>query len=282
MRVLTWNIRWGCGCDNRVDFDRIVGVIHGFDTPEVLCLQEVAVNHPGLTGSQGENQVNELSSRLPGYSAHYGIGSDLPDEMGGRRLFGNLVLSRLPVLQVFRHTLPYPADPNHPSMVRVAVEAVVQAEFGPLRIVTTHLEYYSLAQRRAQMDGLRRIHAEAAGHAAHARPDRDTDSAFKCQPRPLTSIYCGDFNCAPEAPERAELLAPFDNDTLSLRDAWEIVHPGRPHAHTVGLHACDWPDHPYCCDYFLVTEDLEDRILDVLVNQDTDASDHQPVCLRLA
>lgn len=280
MRILTWNIRWGCGCDERVDFDRIVGVIARFGQPDVLCLQEVAVNHPGLTGSRGEDQVAELSCRLAGYSAHYGIASDLPDDAGGRRLFGNLLLSRRPVLQVFRHALPYPADPACPNMPRLALEAVVATEAGPLRIVTTHLEYYSLAQRRAQMAGLRRIHAEAAGHAPLRRPDGDVDPPFQSQPRPLAGVYCGDFNCPPDAPEWADLLG--GADAAALRDAWTVAHPGRPHPATVGLHGCDWPDHPYCCDYFLVSADLAGKVLVIDVDRDTDASDHQPLCLDLA
>ena len=41
-----------------------------------------------------------------------------------------------------RHQLPWPAAPDVQSMPRAAVEVVVQAPFGPLRVTTTHLEYY--------------------------------------------------------------------------------------------------------------------------------------------
>jgi len=37
---------------------------------------------------------------------------------GSRRQFGNVVFSRLPVLQAFRHLLPFPADPEVPGMQR--------------------------------------------------------------------------------------------------------------------------------------------------------------------
>lgn len=281
MEILSWNIRWGCGCDNRVDFDRIAQVIRAHGLPDVLCLQEIAVNQPGLTGSRGEDQVNELQVRLPEYSAHYAVSSDLPDDSGGRRLFGNLVMSRLPVLQVYRHALPYPADPACPSMPRVAIEAVVQARIAPIRITTTHLEYYSLVQRQAQFQGLRCIHEEAAAHARHPRPDHDADPPFKSQPRPLSSVYCGDFNCAPDAPEFQDLLAPFAAGVPALHDAWSVAHPGSPHEHTVGLHGCDWPDYPYCCDYFVVSDDLVPRVSGLLVDQGTAASDHQPILLSL-
>ena len=53
MRLLSWNIQWGCGCDGRVSFPRIVDVIRRMGDFDVVCLQEVAVNHPGLAGSAG-------------------------------------------------------------------------------------------------------------------------------------------------------------------------------------------------------------------------------------
>lgn len=281
MNILTWNMRWGCGCDGHVDLDRIAAIIREFGAPDVICLQEVAVNHSGLTGSHGEDQVAELACRFSGYSAHYGVACDLPDDDGGRRLFGNLILSRLPVSQIFRHELPYPADPEYPSMPRMALEAVVRAPFGQLRIVTTHLEYYSVTQRLAQIEGLRQLHREAAGHSRSPRPDENEDPPFRYLPRPLCSVYCGDFNCEPDTPERARLFEAFGNGAISLRDAWEVLHPGLPHSHTVGLHDCCWPEYPYCCDYFLVTEDLVGRIRSLDINRDTDASDHQPLCLTL-
>ncbi len=49
--------------------------------------------------------------------------------------------------------LPYPHDPGKAGMPRVAIETVVSAPFGELRIVTTHLEWYSLVQRGAQVGG---------------------------------------------------------------------------------------------------------------------------------
>lgn len=280
MKIVSWNIQWGCGCDHRVDFDRIAGVIRRFGEPELVCLQEVAVNHPELRGSRGEDQVAELGARFSGYSTHYAVGTDLLADTGRRRLFGNLILSRLPVLEVFRHSLPWPADASCPNMPRVALEAVVETPGGPLRIITTHLEYYSALQRRAQIDGLRRVLAEAAGHAVQQRPDASADAPFKAHPRPSAVLLCGDFNCEPESPEIQALLR-FEGDLPPLIDVWRVTHPGQPHADTVGLHGCDWPDRAYCCDYFFVSPDLVPRVARFEVDQQTDASDHQPICLEL-
>jgi hypothetical protein len=64
-------------------------------------------------------------------------------------------------------------------------------------------------------------------------------------------------------------------------DSWQIMHPGAPHAPTLGVFDREqWPE-PYACDFIFVTDDLAGRVRDVRVNADTDASDHQPVLLSL-
>lgn len=284
MRLITWNIQWGRGCDGRVDLARIARVLRETADADVICLQEVAINFPALAGSGGEDQVAMLSAAFPGHSAHFGAGTDVPDGRGGRSRFGNLVLSRLPVLQVWRHLLPWPADPAVPSMQRVCVETVVQAPSAPLRAMTTHLEYYSACQREAQVKALRSLHGEACHHARRprtAKSDGASAAAFAALARPASAVLCGDFNYPPDAPEHAQLLAPFEDATPAWRDAWQVAHRGARHADTVGLHGAEWPDHPFCCDYICVSEDLCRRVSDVRVNRETDASDHQPVLLEL-
>ena len=282
MKLITWNIQWGRGIDLKVDLPRIVRTALGIADFDVLCLQEVAVNFPGLGGSRGENQVEELSCALPGYAAHYGIATDVDDGRGGRSRFGNLVLSRLPVIQVFSHLLPWPADPAAPSMQRIAIEAVVQSQWGPLRVMTTHLEYYSAMQRMAQVEALRRLHEEACGHAALRRPSGDPGEPFAALPRPSSAILTGDFNFKPDAPEHQRMISAFGATVPRLMDAWEIAHPKQPHAHTVGLYENGWAEHPYCCDFVFVTGDLASRVHAVTVDTQTQASDHQPVLVELA
>jgi endonuclease/exonuclease/phosphatase family metal-dependent hydrolase len=281
MKLITWNIQWGRGIDLKVDLARIVRTAREIADFDVLCLQEVAVNFPGLAGSGGENQVEELSRALPGYSAHYGIATDV-DDGHGRRRFGNLVLSRLPVIQVFPHLLPWPPDPKVPSMQRIAVEAVVQARWGPLRVMTTHLEYYSAMQRMTQVEALRRLHEEACGHAALPRPSGDPGEPFAALPRPASAILTGDFNFKPDAPEHERMISAFGAAVPRFMDAWEIANPNQPHAHTVGLYENSWAERPYCCDFVFVTDDLASRVRAVTVDMQAQASDHQPVLIELA
>jgi len=279
MRILTWNIQWGRGADGRVDLARCVATARACDA-DIYCLQEVAVNHPNLPGGGAGDQVTELAASFPEFVAAFAVASDLPAAGGGRRQFGNLILARLPLLQVFRHLLPWPADPDVPSMPRVALEAVVDAPWGPLRVTTTHLEYYSARQRAAQVDGLLAIHGEACGHAGPLRPDRDVDAPFAALPRPASAVFCGDFNFPPEAPEYARLQSPR-GASPALTDAWSAVFPGVPHTATVGTCGAEWPDHPYCCDFMFVTPDLLPRLASIEVITETAASDHQPLLLIL-
>ncbi|TCJ16506.1 endonuclease [Parasulfuritortus cantonensis] len=283
MKLLTWNIQWGRGMDGRVDLDRLLREIRAMADFDVICLQEVAVNFPGLPGSAGEDEMAVLAAGLPGYAPVYGAATDLPDGRGGRKRFGNAIFSRLPVGQVWRHLLPWPVDPEVPSMQRVLVEAVLEAEFGPLRVMTTHLEYYSRVQREAQIDAIRTLHAEACGHARRPRLGKgEGGGSFEVFARPASAIVCGDMNYPAEAAERARMLAPYADGTPAWRDAWSVLHGAAGHAATVGVHKVDWVDRPCCFDFVFLTEDLAARLRGHHVNAATAASDHQPVWIELA
>ncbi|MBU1395277.1 MAG: endonuclease/exonuclease/phosphatase family protein [Gammaproteobacteria bacterium] len=282
MKLLSWNIQWGRGMDGRVDLARILRTIRLLGDFDLICLQEVAVNFHGLPGSCGEDQVAELSAGLPGYTGIYGAATDVPDGRGGRSQFGNAIFSRLPVGQVWRHPLPWPAEPGMPSMQRVLVEAVVTADIGPLRVLTTHLEYYSQRQREFQIDAIRRLHAEASAMSARSPLAEEQGGAFEVFPRPAEALLCGDMNFRASAPERSQLLAPFVGGAPGFRDVWSALHPNAPHAPTVGIHPAGFVDQPECFDFVFVTEGLASRLRAHGIDAATEASDHQPVWVELA
>jgi endonuclease/exonuclease/phosphatase family metal-dependent hydrolase len=162
-----------------------------------------------------------------------------------------------------------------------ASEAVVDSDVGPLRVLTTHLEYYSVRQRGAQIDALRDLHAQACDHAARPRLGKgEAGGTFEVFPRPASAILCGDMNFPAEAPERLRLLAPITG-TPSFRDAWDIAQPGQPHAPTVGIHPVGFVDRPSCFDFIFLTEDLAPRLRSLGIDSQTAASDHQPVWVEL-
>ena len=276
MKLITWNTQWCRGVDHKVDPARIVKHAKAIADFDVLCLQEIANNFsdPRLPGSRGENQFAELARLLPGYQPVPGVAVDVPAEEGGRRHFGNMIFSRYPVGQVFRHLLPYPVDPGFNGMPRIALEAVVSAPFGAVRVITTHLEYYGLKKRAAQIEALRVIYAEGSGHARLGTIVDREGGPFHTRLRPAATIITGDFSLEPNEP--------FSDRTPPLVDAWEIAHPGESHPSTFKIYEKEKPGEPeQHCDFIFVSIDLVPRVRAVRVDQKTQASDHQPVYLEL-
>ena len=280
MKLVSWNVQWCRGCDGRVNPARISKVIKGMADVDVVCLQELARNFPELPGSAGEDQYATLAGLFPDYTVVSGVATDVLARQGGRREFGNAIITRLPILQAFRRMLPWPADASVPSMQRSAVEVVLETRSGPLRVTTTHLEYYSAKQRAAQVEALRDLQVEAAGHAVSPRADKE-GGPFQVLPRPASGILTADFNFRADDPMHARVQAPLGAGVPAYRDVWQLRHPGAPHPPTLGVHdKTQWAE-AFACDFIFVTEDLAGRVEDVAVNLETDASDHQPVVLTL-
>lgn len=166
-------------------------------------------------------------------------------------------------------------------MQRSCAETVVIVPAGPLRVLTTHLEYYSARQRLAQVEALRALQEQAADHAANPGAGKDDSPVFAPRARPLSAVVCGDFNCEPGTTEYRLMSAPLAATGAEWRDAWPLVHGAAPHAPTVGMHGAEWPGRQFCCDYFWVSADIAARVRAVDVNVETAASDHQPVVLEL-
>jgi len=280
MKLLTWNLQWGRGVDGRVDLRRIAERARALGDFDVICFQEVADNYPELPGNDVTDQFAALALLFPGYTPVEGIAVDVPGA-AMRKRFGNLVLSRLAVLSARRHALPWPPQPGVDSMPRVAIEVVVAAPFGPLRVTTTHLEYYSPTQRMAQARRLRELHDEACARAL-APPNasrRESNATFEATPQTVHAILAGDFNFPPEAPEYSEIQAPLEGPGPRYRDAWALVHGLRPHVPTFCVHDHSWKDTPLCCDFLFVSDGLVVRSIEV--DSGARESDHQPVAIEL-
>ncbi len=265
--ILSWNIQNGKGCDGVTDLARIARVAREMGEADVLCFQEISRHDPAIAG--GADQVAQLEALFPGYTAVFG-----PALARNQRQYGNLVLSRLPVLQVFNHLLPHPAAGGVKHMQRQAIEAVVQTRAGPLRVVTAHLEYYCASHRAAQIERLRALQSEV--QANEAQPPKPAASPYDSVPRPAALVLCGDLNLLPEDAEYHQLFQP------PLVDAWTRGRRNEKHPPTTGLHdRVQWPMGGHCRDYFAVSADVAARIRLLDIDLATDASDHQPLRLEL-
>lgn len=275
MNLVTWNTQWCCGLDDVVSPERIVRTARALADFDVLCLQEIAQGYDGLPGAPGD-QPAQLEALLPGFRLFFGAAVDEFAPDGRRMRFGNLIATRLPVAQVQHHALPWPADGGVSSMPRMCtVLTLVEPRLGPLRVMTTHLEYYSGLQRMAQAEALRALHVEACARAA-APPLADDDaSPFRAKPHTPHAILCGDFNLPPDAPEVAAIQAPFG--ASRLHDAWPLVHGTAPHEPTFRLFDRTYGPDPVACDLIFVSDALVSRVQRIAIDAQTRASDHQPV-----
>jgi endonuclease/exonuclease/phosphatase family metal-dependent hydrolase len=279
MKLVTWNTQWCCGLDGVVDPARIVQGARALADFDVLCLQEIAQGFDAMPGRPGD-QPAQLQALLPGYQLHFGAAVDDLGPDGRRMRFGNLVATRLPVAHVQHHALPWPADAGVTSMPRMCtVVTVLDAAFGPLRIMTTHLEYYSKRQRMAQAQAVRGLHVEACALAAAPPLPDDAASPFRAKCHTAETVLCGDFNLGPHEPEHALIQAPAG--AVRLHDAWPVVHGATPHAPTFRLFDRSYGPEPIACDFVFVSDGLRGRVRRVDVDLQTRASDHQPVLLEL-
>jgi endonuclease/exonuclease/phosphatase family metal-dependent hydrolase len=268
-------VQWCRGLDGRVDPARIVTEARRIADFDVLCLQEVAANFPELPGSGGENQFELLAALLPGYTAVPGAAIDVLGENGRRQVFGNMIFSRYPVLRVARFQLPSPHDPAHSYMPRMLLDTTLDTPLGLVRMMTTHLEYYSARQRVAQVEALRSRHAEACGHA-RGQVAEDAVGPFHARAQPCSAILTADFNFSTTDPLYQRLQAPFEAATRFV-DTWTHCHGDAPRPPTLGCHDRQrWPE-PFACDFIFATENLLPRLRDVIIDVESRASDHQPV-----
>lgn len=283
--ILTWNIQCGLGVDGRVDLDRIAQVIRAMGDPDAICLQEVSRYMPPFGTESEQDQVEALSALFPSHTPYFGAAIDRSDPEGGQRqAFGNLTLSRLPALSVFQHPLPQPAQVGIRHMPRQAVETTLQTLAGPLRVVTTHLEYHSLEQRHAQVERLRALHAEACANL-NEPGDPSVGSPYEPVARPEASLICGDFNFEPDSAEYRAMTASFDGaqPVADFIDVWRHIHGSKAHDATCGIFdSRQWPAGAHCRDFFFASAPLTHRLESIAVNTKTDASDHQPVLLVLS
>lgn len=283
MKLVTWNTQWCRGLDGAVSPQRIVEGARAMADFDVLCLQEIAQGYADMPGAPGD-QPAELQALLPGFQLFFGAAVDEFDAKGRRMRFGNLIATRLPVAQVQHHALPWPADPGVRSMPRMCTVVTLQSPvLGPVRVMSTHLEYYSKPQRMAQALALRDLHIEACAHAAAPPLDDDSRSPFQTKVHTGHAILCGDFNLEPTEPEYAAIQQGFGADGAQrLQDAWRIRHGATPHAPTFRLFDRTYGPEPVACDFVFVSEGLAPRVRRIEVDGATQASDHQPVVVEFS
>lgn len=284
MRLVTWNTQWCKGNDGIVSPERIVSGARSLGDFDVLCLQEIAQNYPALTGPTPQDQPAEIAKLLPGFEVVFGASIDeQPVATQPRQRFGNLIASRLPILQVQHIALPSPMSPgaSHPWMPRLCTVCTVQAAWGPVRVMTTHLEYYSESQRLAQTKAIRHWHQLLCDHARTPPTvdEADLNTPYQTKPHTVDAILCGDFNFEPNSTAYRATTDAAEPDPFM--DAWTLLHPDQPHPPTFRLHDDTYGPDAVSCDFVFSSESLSNRFKSIKVDTVTQVSDHQPVFVEL-
>lgn len=283
--ILSWNIQNGLGTDGVRSLDRIASVINAMGAADVICLQEVSRGLPFEPGQDCPDQVAALAERFPGYDVVFGPAIDMvARETGERAQYGNLILSRLPVLSRFLHSLPQPAKAGRRQMPRQATEVTVAVNTGQdtLRITTTHLEFHSQGQRMAQLERLRSVHRQIDDSLREVPAFRKT-GPYQYLPRAGKAVIAGDLNCLPHSAEMQLLTSSDVAAGAQLTDAWQALRGAQPHEPTCGIFDTkQWPQGAHCRDFFVISESLAGQCTDLVTNTETNASDHQPIRLTLS
>jgi endonuclease/exonuclease/phosphatase family metal-dependent hydrolase len=287
LHLASYNIQYGRGKDDVTDLARIAAEL---GSPDLIALQEV---ERGSARNGFQDQPEMLAAFWPHMHWVYGPGIDLdasevtPDGiLRRRRQFGNMVLSRWPILSVVNHTLPKLALTGQFHLQRTLLETVIDTPDGALRFASVHLDHVSSDTRMGQVEMLEDIclnirsrGVSAGGPVGLGWFDRPMP------PVPDAIAVMGDMNFAPGGPEYAYLFGDLDlrgNRTTragGLADAW--IAAGHAEEDGVTFPGSDIPDHPRRIDHCFVTQDLAHRVAAFRIGDDAVGSDHQPIFVDL-
>jgi endonuclease/exonuclease/phosphatase family metal-dependent hydrolase len=270
VKVVTYNIQFGIGLDGRYDLERIVDTVADAD---VIALQEVT---RGFIRNEGRDMVAEIRSLLPDRfsAAHMPADVDFGSEVKGgmvenrRFQFGNMVLSRWPLLSVRRHLLPRSMRLSKLNLQRGALEAMIDTPVGVIRFYSVHLDHIDADERHAQIAALKSIAPSApetglavTGLAEYGFPELPMTEDF---------LLLGDFNFEPELSEYRAMLTEGGHlaDVSAHDEGWSWTDP-EARSETKRL------------DYGFANLSLAERITDARVDRNAEGSDHMPLWLHI-
>ena len=284
MKLVTYNIQYGIGRDGMFDLARIAASLEGAD---IIALKEVTRN---FARNGGVDMIEGLAVLLPDYFHAFGPAMDLDfgaKDNAGRPLnkrfqFGNMVLSRWPIVATRNLLLPRTHRLSRGNLQRSALEALVMCPSGPLRIYSVHLDHISVTERALQIN-----HLKERAFAYPGEGGAITGSAeygFPEPPLPQCFILMGDFNMVRNSPEY--VLMTGENDPAGDRP---VHHPVDASSLGDGLseNSVSWvddarPEDNKLIDFAFVEPDLAARIGKVWIDSEARGSDHQPLWLELA
>ncbi len=277
LTVATYNIRAGIGPGepfppawwrhvSRERLQRLGAVIAALDA-DIVSLQEVSVFDVDGVLVDEPAMLAHATGMTVRYAAagHFPVVEPEDGRVSGTALWGNALLTRLPIVSSWAAELPRaadddlvePADVTHPlAGVRYAdaptgsreprcvLRVTVEATGGPVHALSTHFTHVGADQRRAQAAFVAGIATDLGGRL----------------------IVAGDLNATIDSPALEPLASPLDDAFAATG-----TPPGHPARQSCG---------PWAIDHVLL-RGLAAAACRV-VREAGDASDHWPVVATLA
>jgi endonuclease/exonuclease/phosphatase family metal-dependent hydrolase len=286
MKFVSFNVQYGIGLDGKFDPARIVAALEGAD---VIAMQEVCRNLP----KNSRADLPEIfSALLPYYFHAYAAasvsegGSELID--GRIRMrhieFGNMILSRYPILAIRNILLPRTRTYDRLNLQRSALEALIRTPQGPIRVYSVHLDHCSPDERITQIDYLK---ARVTNYAVEGGAvTGGAEFGFPELPHSDDYVIMGDFNMMPEQPEYIAMAGRNDlyygRTPGAERPTDALDRLGK---RGDGAYTWEEPDHPdirQYLDYCFVSATLVPRLREGWVDEACIASDHKPVWVEFS
>ena len=301
MKIVTYNIQFGLGKDGRFDLERVASEVDGAD---VIALQEVERYWKRSGNVDQVVQLGQILSRYYwAYGPYFDVDASIPQPDGSienvRRQFGNMILSKTPILSTRLFPLPKSALRQRHNMVVGVFEGVVKLQQdGALRIYNAHLGARSQHDRVAQIlsirDTIRRAPAEGGawtGDLAHTLWENHAHTLWEEDatppPMPESFVLLGDFNLEAKDPEYDYLVGPRDGDLGRLSSKEEFIDTWVAAGNDEGDGATYVTDHSSSdaqdmrIDYAFVDQTMETRVLGARIDETAQGSDHQPYWVDL-
>ena len=282
MKIVTFNIQYSLGRDGGYDLARQMERVRDAD---VICLQEVERN---WRRTDMVDQPQLIEALLPDRYWVFGAGLDV--DAGGkdggrvvnrRRQFGNMTLSRWPIAQSRNVVLPKHDTGAAFNSLTSALDTIIAAPHGPIRVVNLHLSHATAAERLEQIAELSRILARSAAEGS-AWNGWDADAEhWQCNdPLPAVPgdvLVLGDFNAEPHSEEYAKLTTPTAVGGLGLIDAWTACGHARESGVTFFRDEDQSAFTDQRIDYCFLTAGASTALAGCRIDEATRVSDHQPV-----
>ncbi|QKV19999.1 endonuclease/exonuclease/phosphatase family protein [Oricola thermophila] len=270
VRVATYNIQFGIGLDGSYNLERIVDAVRDAD---IIAFQEVT---RGFMRNGGRDMVAEIGELLPDrftvchMPADIDFGSRVENgkAIQSRFQFGNMIVSRWPILSARGLLLPRSSRMASLNLQRGALEALIETPAGPFRFYSIHLDHIDPDERISQIAALKDIafSAPRTGMAVTGLGEY----GFPELPRAEDFLLLGDFNFEPDLAEYRDMLA--ENGTLvdatAADSGWSWTDPEKRKPNKR-------------LDYGFATPALAERIGNVRVDRSAEGSDHMPVWMQI-